>query len=73
MRPFRGKLSLYQIRGDHRDEAGLLGEDMGHLLHLDGPGQVVIGVVQEDLAVGLQGGLAGDDDLPPGAGLFDVK
>ena len=32
-------------------------EDVGHLLHLDGPGHVVVTVV------GLHGGLAGDDDL----------
>jgi hypothetical protein len=36
---------------------------VGDLLHLHRPGQVVIGVVEEDLVVGFQGGLPGDDDL----------
>ena len=36
---------------------------MGHLLHLDGPGHVVVGIEEKHLVVGLQGGLAGDDDL----------
>ena len=42
---------------------------MGHLLHLDGPGDVVVAVVEIDHVVGLELGLAGDEDL---AGVVEV-
>jgi len=41
---------------------------MGDLLHLDGPGHVIVGIEEKDLVVGLQGGLAGDDYFLPGTG-----
>ena len=53
----------HQVRHDAGHKARLRREDVGDLLYLEGPEHVVVGAVQEDLVVGLHGGLAGDDDL----------